>query len=109
MRLDHLLSKEHLAKDVPVVGMVGLEPFHRRTRGGGAHGWKHRRFFRSRQRGAGGTLLGPEGTAREGCFFGSGSRPGGHTADPVRVRAGGPRRGLGFGGVFVNWIVDASI
>jgi hypothetical protein len=53
--------------------------------------------------------LGPEGTAREGCFFGSGSRPGGHTADPVRVRAGGPRRGLGFGGVFVNWIVDASI
>ena len=55
---------------------------------------------------SGGTLLGPEGAAREGGRF-------------VRVQAwrytvrfggaGGGRGGLGFGGVFVNWIVDASI
>ena len=56
---------------------------------------------------SGGTLLGPEGTAH-GLFSsvpGSGLR----CIPAVGDRAGGSCGGLGFGGVFVNWIVDASI
>jgi hypothetical protein len=59
-----------------------------------------------------GTLLGPEGTAVDplvgsGALFGSGSRPGDHIADAVGLVVFVAC--LGFGGVFVNWIVDASI
>jgi hypothetical protein len=87
-----------------------LEPFHHRVCGGGAHGWKRRRFAGLAPcvgGGFGGTLLGPEGAARGGWFFGPGS-------DRVLYRLHGVRGlvvlgGLGFGGVFVNWIVDASI
>ena len=53
--------------------------------------------------------MGPEGTAREGCFFGSGFEPETHTAGRCTVGLVGLSRGSGFGGVFVNWIVDASI
>jgi hypothetical protein len=57
---------------------------------------------------AGGTLLGPEGTAARLVlrFRVQARRP--HRR-PVSGWAGGLRWGLGFGGVFVNWIVDASI
>ena len=48
-----------------------------------------------------------KGQPRAVVFFGSGFRPEGHIAG--FGRAGGLRWGLGFGGVFVNWIVDASI
>jgi hypothetical protein len=48
-----------------------------------------------------------------GLLFGPGSGPGPHRRGARMfvcvVRAGGPVVGLGFGGVFVNWIVDASI
>ena len=56
-----------------------------------------------------GTLLGPEGTARVGLVS---SVPGsGPRRIPATVEVGlvGLVVGLGFGGVFVNWIVDASI
>ena len=56
-----------------------------------------------------GTLLGPEGAAL--CWFFP-SVPGSGLALyrlHVVCGAGGRRGGLGFGGVFVNWIVDASI
>ena len=60
---------------------------------------------------AGGTLLGPEGTAAgreaEAGSSGSGFGPETHIADCVGLV--GLRVGSGFGGVFVNWIVDASI
>jgi hypothetical protein len=61
--------------------------------------------------GSGGTLLGPEGAAHFGgalVSFVPGSGPALYRSHCVRglvVVAGG----LGFGGVFVNWIVDASI
>ena len=67
------------------MGWTGLEPLHHRMRGGGAHGWKHRRFDRHPLGVAGGTLLGPEGTAARLVFFGSGFRPETHTADVGRV------------------------
>ena len=70
--------------------------------------------------GSAGTLLGPEGTAtvepgslwsgflRVGISFWSGFRPG--AIPPARCVWGRVVSvGLGFGGVFVNWIVDASI
>ena len=57
----------------------------------------------------GGTLLGPEGAAREGWFL----RFRVQARDAYRRHASaglvGLMVGLGFGGVFVNWIVDASI
>jgi hypothetical protein len=57
----------------------------------------------------GGTLLGPEGAAREGwSSFWFRVR----TRDTHRRRESGLMClvvGSGFGGVFVNWIVDASI
>jgi len=68
-----------------------------------------------------GTLLGPEGTAtvESGPFvvripacggsFWSGSRPEAHTVGREWPSLVGLMVGLGFGGVFVNWIVDASI
>ena len=55
-----------------------------------------------------GTLLGPEGTARVAGFFGSGFEPETHIAAHESGLVG-LVRGSGFGGVFVNWIVDASI
>jgi hypothetical protein len=58
---------------------------------------------------AGGTLLGPEGTARVAGFFGSGFGPETYTAGRDRPGLVGFSVGSGFGGVFVNWIVDASI
>ena len=70
--------------------------------------------------GLAGTLLGPEGTAtvepgpygpgswRVVGFFGPGSDRDVYRA-AVRVVVWWVREGLGFGGVFVNWIVDASI
>ena len=54
-----------------------------------------------------GTLLGPEGAAS--CWFPSVPGPGPKATSPILDRAGGLLWGLGFGGVFVNWIVDASI
>jgi hypothetical protein len=92
-------------------GRAGPEPLHHRSRGGGAHGWKLQRFAASGSPGVGGTLLGPEGTAPLGLVslrFRVQTRP--YTA---RTGSCGvwwwPPWGLGFGGVFVNWIVDASI
>ena len=51
-------------------------------------------------------LLVPHGVR---LLFGSGFKPEAHTVALVIGRAGGFLTGLGFGGVFVNWIVDASI
>ena len=55
--------------------------------------------------------MGPEGSSPLcGWFsFGSGFRPGAIPLGTSVVGLVGLCWGLGFGGVFVNWIVDASI
>jgi hypothetical protein len=78
---------------------------HHRMRGGGAHGWKHRR---QRVFGRAGTLLGPEGAAVR-LVSSFRVRAWSYTVHALCVGSGGDCVGSGFGGVFVNWIVDASI
>ena len=58
-----------------------------------------------------GTLLGPEGTAVDRVSGrGRSSVPGSGLETTSPTWSGWwPSFGLGFGGVFVNWIVDASI
>ena len=69
MRLDHLLSKEHLLNLLEESSVVVPEPLRTRTRFGGAHGWNADRFHRIGLPAVSGdrggyidTLLGPERT-----------------------------------------------
>ena len=130
MRLDHLLSKEHLTRRplglvvqshvcrrmcdrwcsrvehqlrVSCVASAASVLLRLRVGGGTSHGWS----------GAGvmGTLLGPEGTARmSGCCFVR-ARSVGRTAGSCSLGVGAGRRRLLVGdrSLFENCTVDASI
>ena len=122
MRLDHLLSKEHLTRPASVGSCRGHAPAERV--GGGAQGWNinyggplgpaSRQYSFGMERappgrvGRPGTLLGPEGTAREGGCFMTG--PVGRSNRQLLFGAGGRRRReVGDRSLFENCTVDASI